>query len=65
LWPSLLRGSSVVRDFLVENFSSQKPRTREGILYLLRAVTSVNVKLILSYSEGKAVEEQLDSLKKA
>jgi hypothetical protein len=34
LWPSLLRGPSVVRDFLVENFSSQKPRTREGILYM-------------------------------
>jgi hypothetical protein len=35
LWPSLLRGSSVVRDFRVENFSSQKPRTREGILYMI------------------------------
>jgi hypothetical protein len=35
--PSLLRGLSVlvVRDFLVENFSSQKPRTREGILYII------------------------------
>jgi hypothetical protein len=29
----VLRGPSVVRDFLAENFSSQKPRTREGILY--------------------------------
>ena len=40
------------------------PYTKE---YLLRAVTSVKVKLVFSriIPEGRPVEEQLDSLKKA
>ena len=31
--PSLVRGSSVVRGFDGQNISSQKPRTREVLLY--------------------------------
>ena len=33
MWPSLVRGSSVVRGFEGQNISSQKPRTREVLLY--------------------------------
>ena len=33
MWPSLVRGSSVVRSFEGQNISSQKPRTREVLLY--------------------------------
>ena len=33
--PSLVRCSSVVRGFDGQNISSQKPRTREVLLYLL------------------------------
>ena len=33
VWPSLVRGSSVVRGFEGQNISSQKPRTREVLLY--------------------------------
>ena len=34
MWPSLVRGPSVVRGFEIEgqNISSQKPRTREVLL---------------------------------
>ena len=34
-------GPSVVRDFVAENFSSQKPRTREGILYIVSSVKNL------------------------
>ena len=34
MWLSLVRGSSVVRGFEGQNISSQKPRTREVLLYL-------------------------------
>ena len=33
MWPSLVRGSSVVRGFEGQNISSQKPRSREVLLY--------------------------------
>ena len=34
-WTSLVRGTSVVRGFFAKNSSSQKPRTREALLYRL------------------------------
>ena len=35
MWPSLVRGPSVVRGFEGQIISSQKPRTREVLLYLM------------------------------
>ena len=61
MWPSLLRGPSVVRDFLVENFSSQKPRTREGILLLAKG-TCCNAALTSLANEARVMKPNTTSV---